>query len=133
MTGRPSIPNASDDREAAAYWTARLKRVMTIENALRSVRSVDRWTRPPRPASRACSVKIFRKILKARRGARAHDRSLGRARHDGDGPARRNALATFQHRSDVAGDRRSACPHGHGSAVELRDTETPDFLQVGRL
>jgi hypothetical protein len=40
-------------REAAAYWITRLKRVMTIENALRGVRSVDRLPQPPRPGSRA--------------------------------------------------------------------------------
>jgi hypothetical protein len=32
----------------------------------------------------------------------------------------------------MARDRRSAGPGGCGSAVELRDTETPDFFLVGR-
>jgi hypothetical protein len=38
MTGRPSIPEALIfNREAAAYWITRLKRVMTAEIALRGV------------------------------------------------------------------------------------------------
>jgi hypothetical protein len=32
----------------------------------------------------------------------------------------------------VAGDRRSGRPDAGGSAVELRDTETPDFLLIAR-
>jgi hypothetical protein len=32
----------------------------------------------------------------------------------------------------MAGDGRAARPDGRGSAVELRDTETPNFFLVGR-
>jgi hypothetical protein len=32
----------------------------------------------------------------------------------------------------MAGDCRTGGPDGRGSAVELRDTETPNFLLVGR-
>jgi hypothetical protein len=45
----------------------------------------------------------------------------------------RNAGLAFQHRSDVAGDGRAARPDGCGSAVELRDTKTPDVFLVSRL
>jgi hypothetical protein len=44
MTGRSSIPEPLIiNREAAAYWITRLKRVMTIATALRDVkRPIDR-------------------------------------------------------------------------------------------
>src|SRR5436853_5736188 len=55
-------------------------------------------------------------------------RDSGWAGDNRDGPARFG----FHDRPNVAGDHRSAGSDSRGSAVELRDTETPDFLLVSR-
>jgi hypothetical protein len=79
------------------------------------------------------SVEIFHEGANTGRGPQRVDRDLGRAGHDGDGPERRNARFAFHNRSDVTRDGESARLRGYGSAVELGDTKTADFLRIGRL
>src|SRR5450631_224967 len=81
---------------------------------------------------RSRSVEVFRERANAGRGAQDVGVHLGYARNDGDGPALRNARLVLQHRADMAGDNRPARFDCRGSAVELGNTETPDFLLVGR-
>jgi hypothetical protein len=78
-------------------------------------------------------VEIFREGANTRRGPKGVSLDPGLARDDRDDPPRRFDRFVFQYRSNVTRDRRSAGLDGSGSAVELRDTETPDFFLVGRL
>jgi hypothetical protein len=78
-------------------------------------------------------VEIFREGANTRRGPKGVSLDPGLARDDRDDPPRRFDRFVFQYRSNVTRDRRSAGLDGSSSAVELRDTETPNFFLVGRL
>ncbi len=79
------------------------------------------------------SVEVFDEGADTGRGAQRIGFDLRLAGDDRDRPACRDARFAFQHRPDMTGDGRSARSDGCGSAVELGDTETPDFFLVGRL
>src|SRR5712664_2808544 len=79
------------------------------------------------------SVEVFREGANTGRGQQRVGLDLWFDRDDRDRPLYRGARLAFQHRSNMASVCRTGGPDGHGSAVELRDTETPNFLLVGRL